>query len=394
VAEKRCSIAELRGRWPLDAVLAISGDSVAACARDRSLDQFDFGRAAFVDTETSGLAGGSGTFAFMVGIGSFEVANVPEGTDWELGDEGIAPKGDYVVRQVFMRHPGEEPALLYVVERLLARCRGLVSFNGRAFDVPLLNNRYVLHHQPSPLLDLPHLDLLPAARQRWRLRLASCALGALEAQVLNLERSQEDVPGWLVPSIYQAYARSAGSSAEANDDMARVFYHNHQDIVNMVPLAAELCLPFVAQGTMLAQYELHPIDVASLARCYEDLGWQEAGESAYRRALRETLPDAVRSRVLYRLGWLLKRQERRNEAAQIWQDWITSVPGPDPTPYEELAKHHEWFDIDLPVAHKWTLWGYHTAQQMPHGSRREQVLASLQHRLDRLERKLRAAQTS
>ena len=181
---------------PLAAALAASGSAVAACARDPRLDDFDFRQAAFLDTETSGLAGGAGTFAFMVGIGMFEGE----------GDDTV-----YVVRQVFMRSPAEERALLEVTANLLARCEGLVSFNGRAFDVPLLTTRYALQRQPSPLIGLPHFDLLPAARQRWRLRLPSCALSALERDILEHPRSQEDVPGWLIPSLYSDYARSAAS---------------------------------------------------------------------------------------------------------------------------------------------------------------------------------------
>ncbi len=118
------------------------------------------------------------------------------------------------------------------------------------------------------------------------------------------------------------------------------------------------------------------------------MDWHEASEQAYRRALEAVLSADLRSLAMQRLAWLLKRQERRAEAAAIWQDWITSVPGPDVTPYEELAKHHEWHEQDLAAARKWTLWGLHTAKQLPPGPTREETLASLQHRLERLERKL------
>lgn len=369
VATRSYPLDERRGGWPLGEALAVRGAAVAACSRDPRLASFDFHQAAFLDTETSGLAGGTGTFAFMVGIGTFE-------------------PGRYVVRQVFMRNPAEERALLSVVGELLARGRALVTFNGRSFDAPLLNTRYALQREPSPLVDLPHFDLLPAARQRWRLRLPSCALGALEHDILDFQRSQQDVPGWLIPSIYQEYARSQGQTRpEVLDDMARVFYHNGEDIVSMAPLAAMLCAPFDPDqaGTTAS---LPAADWVSLGRCYEELDWQEASETAYRRALEAGLPAELRGLALRRLGWLLKRQERRAEAVAVWHDWITSVPGPDVTPYEELAKHHEWQEVDLAAARKWTLWGLHTARQLPHGPAREEALSSLQHRLERLERKL------
>lgn len=375
VAEARLPVGEVRG-WPLAGALAVSGPAVAACARDAGLADFDLRQAAFLDTETSGLAGGAGTFAFMVGIGMFE----PQ------GDELI-----YVVRQVFMRSPAEEPALLDVTARLLARCTGLVTFNGRSFDAPLLITRYGLRRQPSPLSGLPHFDLLPAARQRWRLRLPSCALGALERDILEVDRSEEDVPGWLIPSLYSDYARGLASGSltpTVVEDMARVFYHNREDIVSMVPLAAILCQPFEDAGNGWSQQPLHPVDCVSLGRCFEELGWHAVGELAYRTALERPLAQEVRTLALSRLGWMLKRQERRDEAAAVWQDWITSVPGPDPTPYEELAKHHEWQTNDLTAARTWTLWALHTARQLPAGPVRDQALATLQHRLDRLERKL------
>jgi hypothetical protein len=370
VAATRYALDEARGGWPLGAPLGVGGAATAACGRDQRLADFDFRSAAFLDTETSGLAGGAGTFAFMVGVGVFE-------------EDG------YVVRQVFMRSPAEERALLHVVSSLLAPCSGLVTFNGRSFDAPLLTTRYALQREPSPLVGLPHLDLLPAARQRWRLRLPSCALGALEQDILDFRRTEQDVPGWLIPSIYQEYARSQSQPRlEVVDDMARVFYHNREDIVNMAPLAAVLCAPFEPAGAWVPEPGLHPADWVSLGRCYEELDWQEASERAYRSALDAALPAELRGLALRRLGWLLKRQERRAEAVAIWHDWITSVPGPDVTPYEELAKHHEWHEPDLEAARKWTLWGLHTARQLPPGPAREEMLASLQHRLERLERKI------
>ncbi|MCB0255042.1 MAG: ribonuclease H-like domain-containing protein [Anaerolineae bacterium] len=389
VVETRFPLDEARGGWPLGAALAIDGAAVAACSRNEEMAGFDFRRAAFIDTETSGLSGGAGTFAFMVGIGTFEERETgKEGEEGKEGKEGKERKGtEYVVRQVFMENPGQERALLSAVGAVLARCTGLVSFNGRAFDAPLLENRYLLNREPSPLRGLLHFDLLPAARQRWRLRLPSRSLGSLERDILGFERSEEDVPGWLIPSIYQQYARGGDAVTPAVlDDVARVFYHNLHDIVNMAPLAAILCAPFQAGGLLLD--ELHPVDLVSIARCFEELAWHEQGESAYRRALSLSLPPDVRVVALNRLAWMLKRQERRAEAADLWQDWITSVPGHDITPFVELAKHHEWHDSDLTAARKWTLWAVHVASQMPPGPDRELAQADLQHRLERLERKL------
>lgn len=383
VVETRLPLDETRGGWPLGAALAIDGAAVAACGRNAELASFDFRGAAFIDTETSGLSGGAGTFAFMVGIGTFE-----GGEEGKEGKEGKTESGSaYVVRQVFMDNPGQERALLTVLSDVLARCTGLVSFNGRAFDAPLLENRYLLNREPSPLRGLLHFDLLPAARQRWRLRLPSRSLGSLERDILAFARSEEDVPGWLIPSIYQQYARGGEAlTPQVVADVAHIFYHNLHDIVNMTPLAAILCAPFQPDTAVIDG--LHPVDLVCLARCFEELAWQTQGESAYRRALGQPLPSTVRAEALNRLTWMLKRQDRRREAVELWQDWITSVPGHDITPYVELAKHHEWHDVDLAAARKWTLWAVHVAGQMPAGLGREQAQTDLQRRLERLERKL------
>ncbi|MER2598955.1 MAG: ribonuclease H-like domain-containing protein [Caldilineales bacterium] len=369
IASTRYELTEQRGGWSLAAALQASGGALAACGRDAALAELTLRNAAFLDTETSGLAGGAGTFAFMVGIGLFDDA--------------------YTVHQVVMRTPAEEPALLQAISDLLADRELLVTFNGRSFDAPLLNTRYALQRLPSPLRALQHLDLLPPARQRWRLRLPSCALGSLEQDIFAMQRSHEDVPGWLIPSIYQEFARGFPQPRpEVVEDMTRVFYHNREDIVTMVPLAAALAAPFEQQGAWAPTEPQPAADWLSLARCYEELGWHTVSEAAYRRSLRDRLAPPLRSLALQRLADLLRRLERRAEAAELWQEWIVSVPGADVTPYEELAKHHEWYMPDLAAARKWTLWGLHTAQQLPPGAPREAALLRLTHRLQRLERKL------
>ena len=124
---------------------------------------------AFLDTETTGLAGGSGTCAFLVGIGR------------------ITPDG-FRVRQFFMRDYCEEASLLDAVARHLAPFRVLITYNGRSFDQPLLETRYRLNRARPPFPSVEHLDLLYGARRLWKLRFDSCRLVDLENQVLGFER--------------------------------------------------------------------------------------------------------------------------------------------------------------------------------------------------------------
>jgi hypothetical protein len=345
--------------------LGVGGDALAALGRDAGLLALEPARAAFVDTETTGLAIGAGTYTFMIGVGTYENAC-------------------FVVRQFFMRHPGEERAQLHLVEEALGACTGLVSFNGRAFDLPLIQSRFVLARMPLPLVAAPHLDLLPPARRVWRGSLESCRLGSLEQNVLGVRRTEEDVPGWLVPTIYQDYYRSGVVS----DLLVRVFYHNLLDITSMPRLAARLARFFQQDRLAAALDGLRPWECVNLAHCYETLEWTEAGIAAFRAALAGPLADAERAHALGSLAGLLKRLERREEAAALWEEWIGSVPGDDLTPYIELAKHHEWQTVDLAAARGWTGWALRIAERWAAGLTRDETLTELRHRLARIERKL------
>ena len=292
---------------------------------------------AFIDTETTGLSLGAGTYTFLIGVGTYEN---PVG----LRDpQGL---GDFVVRQFFMRNPAEERAQLHLVEEALRCCTSIVSFNGRGFDMPLINNRFVLAAMSLPLAGAPHLDLLPPARRLWKARWGSCSLGNLERNVLAFQRTAEDVPGYLIPDIYRQYYLTG----VATEMLAHVFYHNLEDIASMVVLGARMARFFRPDGLAERLPELHPLEVWSLGRCYDALDWVEASVAAYRTALDRAAGDPLVAQLLRELGYLYKRLERRDEAAGVWEDWISSVAGDDLTPYIELAKHHEWHTLDLAAA--------------------------------------------
>lgn len=349
----------------LSAEVAAAGYQTARLGPQLDLDQLDFTSAVFLDTETTGLSGGAGTLVFLIGIGRFE------------GDH-------FVVRQFFMRSPAEERALLHAVAPAIADSAMVVTFNGRAFDLPLLATRFRLAWQPLPLADLPHFDVLTAARRLWRWRLGSCALTHLEREVLGFERAAEDVPSWLIPTLYQRYLRDG-----LIGPMARVFYHNREDVLSMAALAAVLSRAYLAAEDAAA---LHPVDWASMGRALEASGDWGRAERAYRQALARPLPDDVRRITLARLGWLLKRQERYQEAAALWEEWITSIPSDDVTPFLELAKHHEWHMRDVQTALMWSQWARHIVEGWPPGPARDRALRDLDHRIARLLRKQGKAQ--
>lgn len=398
LAMERYPLTTARGHRALGDVLAQTPQAIAPLYPDAGLDDsFDFRQVAFIDTETTGLGGGAGIYAFMVGIGTFEECELEKDEAQAGKGEGPEPTTHFVVRQFFMRDPGEETALLTAVADVLAARAGLVTFNGRTFDVPLLRGRFQLNRhllpggkEDPPLLGkkIPHLDLLHPARRLWQRRLASCALSNLERAVLNHERSEADVPGRLIPYLYLQYLRSGQAQA-----MRRVFYHNLEDIVSMVSLAEQVCRHFQDPLTSAADGELKGLDLLALGHAQEQAGDVAAAEKAYRRALESVVDDEAKADLFFRLGRLLKRRERWPEAVAIWQRWLGSVPGPDPRPYVELAKYCEWEAKDLEQAEMWTSWALHNQQSVPAWQRSTGAIAELEHRLQRIQSKMANQQT-
>lgn len=356
-------------------------------------DMADYRRAAFLDTETTGLGGGAGVYCFMVGVGTFE-AYQPYAPDQlpSLPEPSTAPT-HFVVRQFFMRNPAEEGALLVALADLLARYEMTVTFNGRSFDLPLLRMRYMHNRRFLPLDrdvellqdDRPHLDLLMPARRVWRRRLQSCRLINLEQMILGIQRTEDDVPGALIPELYMNFVRTGYAEA-----MRRVFYHNYEDIVTMVALADHLSRAFgevPSPTTPLPSPTITGMDWAGLGRVHERAGDLPQAISAYRRALESVRNPADRADIYRSLGEIYKKQGEWSQAAETWQEWMTSVPGSDPTPYVELAKYCEWQLRDLEQAEMWTAWALHNLQKAHPAARRPGEMRQLEQRLARLQRK-------
>ncbi len=378
VVTERYPLQLYRGDQPLAHLLDHHPTTFAAFHPTFGLrDAIDFRQAVFLDTETTGLGGGAGVYCFMVGVGTFEAAP---------GQAAV----DFVVRQYFMRHPGEEGALLFALAELLDGYGMSVTFNGRTFDLPLLRTRLRQNQHMYPELrgsgqllqpDRPHLDLLHPARRLWKRRLQSCRLINLEAEILGMQRGEEDVPGALIPQLYTDYLHSGNAG-----ELSRIFYHNREDIVSMVALAAQLSRLYQGSATAPGA-TLHGLDWFSLGRCHEDRGQLAEAERAYNEALTRLHGNAAQADAFRRLGQLLKRQQRWQEAAAIWQQWLTTVATIDTTPYEELAKYCEWQCKDFEQAAMWTGWALHTLRTAPVWQQSAAQIADLEHRLVRLQRK-------
>jgi hypothetical protein len=285
----------------------------------------------------------------------------------------------FVVRQYFLRDHGDEPAMLLLLAQLLEERPGLITFNGRSFDLPLLDNRYLMNRLDElggDLLERPHVDLLPPARRLWRRRLGSCALGALEQSLLGVRRTEEDVPGWLIPSLYMDYLRTGDAR-----QLVRVFYHNRFDMLSMVTLAARVLRHFGQP-----QKADHALDLVSLARWQQALGLTADAEAILRMAAEEEISLDVYHQVLGDLGALLKRDGRRSEAVTFWQQ-IAVTAFDNVEAHVELSKYYEWEQQDLGTALSWTQQALALVRSWP-ARQAALVEDELLHRQARLERKL------
>ena len=282
---------------------------------DRELpEDLDPRRILYLDTETTGL-GGSGTVAFLVGMGF-------------LGDNG------FEVHQFLMRDYPEEPFLLKHVAAGLGKFDVLCTFNGTTFDVPLLESRFLMNRMSRNCLDLPHLDLLHMCRRLWKLRLGRCNLGRLEEVVLGKPR-EDDLPGSEVPQRYFTYLKTKQMSL-----LEDILKHNAQDI-------ASLC---VLLNHMAELYQ-HPEkirfseDVYSMGRALERVNQTEPARRCYRLASRGRMGDLASSA----LAVSYRRSGQREEAAEVWRQMIREGRG-GVTPYVELAKYEEHVLRDIPEA--------------------------------------------
>jgi tetratricopeptide (TPR) repeat protein len=254
-----------------------------------------------------------------------------------------------------MRDPVEEPAQLLALEEFLAPCQALVTFNGKSFDAPLLNTRYLIHGWRSPLLERSHVDLLHLARRLWRDRLPSRTLGNLEIQILGSERTEEDIPGWAIPQMYFDYLRSGDPTP-----LKSVFYHNAMDVVSLAALFNHMASLLANPGESPIE---HGVDLIALARLYEDLGEIDAAVELYLHGLdfedHSTSPIAPEFRLtrsalldaIQRLAMIHKHRDDYETAVTLWEK---AAGYQHIQAHIELAKFYEHRLRDYQVALSWS----------------------------------------
>jgi len=353
VVRREFPLSYRHGRQPLGAVLEAPLDLLSAVARAESPVE-DARRLLFLDAETTGLAGGTGTYAFLVGAA------------WVEDDR-------LVLAQHFMRDFDEEPALLAALRPLLERASGMVTFNGASFDLPLLETRFIMARRRWPAT-LPHLDLLRPARRVWTSCFADCRLATLEREVVGVVR-EDDIAGALIPALYFDFLRSRRAAP-----LGRVLAHNRDDILTLVGLLGWF------GDALTARAELSAGELGGLGRLWEPVDAERA-LACYRAALAAGLEGAPAQAVRLHLARWEKRHARWDAARSLWEAAARHT-GFDPRPWEELAKLHEHRRRDFVTARAVVedALGLAEAAGAP-----VRTVDAFTHRLGRLERRLTLA---
>ena len=330
---------------PASLLDALSDNEIAEVAPERW---------AFLDTETTGLAGGSGTYAFLIGVG-------------RITAEGFR------VKQFFMRDYVEEKSVLAALEAHLSEFDVLITYNGKTYDQPLLETRYRMCRRKPPFSRMRHLDLLFGARRLWKLRLESCRLIQLEQQILGVFR-EGDLPGELIPYVYFEYLR-----AREAQRLVPVFHHNAMDILTLACLTAVVPAAFrTADAEALRQAGVRRgEDLVGIARWLLNAGETERSLDLLKRAIDLGLPDKLLFRSLWDVASIEKKLEHPAEALRIYTELAGCRNDQRVGALEELPKSSEHDEKNYGVALEF-------ARQALEFERTETLLK----RKDRLERRL------
>ena len=346
--------------WPGDT----DRRALATLSGDPELKDFELERALFIDTETTGLAGGTGTYAFLVGCGWLE-------------------DGALRVEQYFMRDHADEPAMMAHLGRLISRFDWTVSFNGKSFDLPLLRTRFIMNRTRTALDALGALDLLHVARRLWRYQLPRRDLGTLEREILGVER-ELDVPSHEIPDIYFRYLRTGDPR-----ELVPVVAHNRVDMTSMAALLVRACDACGGWRSPAAQ----PAQVLGAARSFGLAGDMDTALAAYARALELGLDESLQPLAQTPLSLEHKRRGAWAEALDLWEEMRGLDGRAAIWALVELAKHHEHRAGAFDTARECTVEALAQAGRVLDGLPQPLARPALEHRLARLDRRLRASRS-
>jgi uncharacterized protein YprB with RNaseH-like and TPR domain len=326
-------------------------------------------RLLFIDLETTGIAGGAGTYAFLVGCA------------WFAG-------GTFRTRQFFLSSFTAERALLEAVGDLGIEAGTVVTYNGKSFDVPLIETRFALHRLPSPFGEMPHIDMLHPARRMWRQVQkdapysdrqrdvpSSCRLSTLEQHLCGYVR-EGDVPGFEIPARYFRYVHAGDPRP-----LAAVLEHNRLDLLSLALVTARAA-QLLEDGPTAARTAREAL---GMGRLYERGGMMAEAKSSFARAIEfRDADEDVRAEALRAFAHVARRLRHYDDAADAWRRVLGLTGCPRPIEREAsqaLAVHHEHRRRDFVSARDFTLRLLDVDENV---TRRQ----AAEYRLARLDRKL------
>jgi uncharacterized protein YprB with RNaseH-like and TPR domain len=307
----------------------------------------------FLDTETTGLSGGSGTVAFMIGLG-FIRENV------------------FHVHQYFISRLSHEEGMLELVQSVVNQYDTIISYNGKTFDIPLLNTRFLMNHLQPLNPSFPHIDLLHHSRNLWKYSQENCKLTTLERDKLGFER-EEDIPGELIPGVYFEYMR-----LNRIDMLAQVFIHNRWDIITMLAV-----LIMIVKTHAQRDAEFNPLDDYAKGRLFRNRQDFERSIAHYRYVLSSPLSKQRRLKTLLELGAVLKKCGESGDAVKIWREALDPELPFCYEAYRELSVYYEHRQKDLMKALTTVC---EALERIP--SHRQDEILALEKRKKRLEHKI------
>jgi uncharacterized protein YprB with RNaseH-like and TPR domain len=253
-------------------------------------------RIVFLDTETTGVQGGTGICPFLIGL-------------------GFSVDDDFQMVQFFIRDFDEEPSMLLALAELLRQFELVVTYNGAAFDIPVLETRFTLARLDSPFERMSHFDLLFTARKLWRNGHGSCRLAALERELLSFMRGP-DIPGAEIPRAYFDYLQRRASTT-----LYSVFTHNVYDVLSLAALTVQACDRVTFEPAPLDE----PLDLYSLGRIFENSADWRRSLRLYEMALAGGVAEPMRQKILERLAVVCRRAGEYQRSREVCQELMKST---------------------------------------------------------------------
>lgn len=336
-----------------DELVIIDGSS-----SDRS---FHIKDCVFIDTETTGLAISGGTFAFMIGVGFYD-------------------QDQFKLRQYFLKEQVQEDAMLLDLLNFMEPFSTIVSYNGVSFDLPIIKSRYRYHRIPAKIEKKDHIDLLKFARMYFRFQFDDRSLKSIESKVLNFQRSEEEIPGYLAPVIYQDYLKK-----NEIDQINGVFYHNAMDIVSLGALIGVINQISLFNESFHEKYETVNF---SIAKQYEKNKIFEKALNSYKStADQSNLPDPIRKHCLLSIAKIYKKQGQFDLAINYWKNELLLEN------FEaniELAKMYEHKFKNINTALKFCNKALFILENDIESIKNKKLIDECIHRIKRLEQKVNA----